>query len=141
MGCLFICLGFSSHLRIFHLYWDVTIDEGMQILTWRSRPLSSKGSLVCHTYQYCDMDTSFYMVFPDNSWLSNLLPSIWQWSCHYLVYWLRFMMTKLWSPTWDAKGLPTGSQLSIRGNLSVFHQWKYSACPNEKKVGNYYKNG
>ena len=48
---LFLC-GFSSHLRFFHSYGDVTIaGEGLQIFTARhSWPLSSIGSLACHIY-------------------------------------------------------------------------------------------
>ena len=43
----------SSHSRIFHSYGDVTISvEVLQILTQHSWPLSSEGSLACHTY--CD---------------------------------------------------------------------------------------
>ena len=45
--------GLSSHSRIFHSYGDVTIaGEGLQILTCarHSWPLSSEGSLACHTY-------------------------------------------------------------------------------------------
>ena len=48
----FFVWGFSSHLRIFHLYGDVTIaGEGLQILTYARHvwPLSSEGSLACHT--------------------------------------------------------------------------------------------
>ena len=61
----FVCLfgGFSSHSRIFHLYGDVTIaGEGLQILTYarHSWPLSSEGSLACHTY--CDTGHPFIMV-------------------------------------------------------------------------------
>ena len=44
----YVCLVFSSHSRIFHLYGDVTITgEGLQILTYarHSWPLSSEGSL------------------------------------------------------------------------------------------------
>ena len=51
--CLFIYGGFSSHSRIFHSYGDVTITcEGLQILSYarHSWPLSSEGSLACHTY-------------------------------------------------------------------------------------------
>ena len=52
--CLFLG-GFTSHLKIFHSYDDITITgEGFQILTlylslniW---PLSSEGSLTYHTY-------------------------------------------------------------------------------------------
>ena len=56
-----------------------------EILThvWHSWPLSSNGSLACHTY--CDTGQSFIMVISENPWHSYLLPSIWQWSCHYLI--------------------------------------------------------
>ena len=43
----------SSHSRIFHSNGDVTITgEGLQILAFarHSWPLSSEGSLACHTY-------------------------------------------------------------------------------------------
>ena len=46
---------FSSHLRIFHSYADVTITiERLQILTYilHSWPLSSEGFKTCHAY--CD---------------------------------------------------------------------------------------
>ena len=49
---LFVCLGFSSHSRMCHLYRDVTFaGEGLQILTYarHSWPFSSEGSLACHT--------------------------------------------------------------------------------------------
>ena len=33
--CLFVCLVFSSHSRIFHLYGDITIAaKGLQMLTY-----------------------------------------------------------------------------------------------------------
>ena len=50
--CLFVW-GFSSHSRIYHPYGDVIIaGEGLQILTCAQHlwPLSSEGSLACHTY-------------------------------------------------------------------------------------------
>ena len=52
--CMFVW-GLSFHSRIFHSYGDITIaSEGLQILTYarHSWPLSSEGSLACHTY--CD---------------------------------------------------------------------------------------
>ena len=61
--------GFSSHSRIFHSYGDVTFTvEG---LSW---PLSSEGSLACHTY--CDSGHWFMMVVSKDPWHSHLLPSI-----------------------------------------------------------------
>ena len=58
---LFVCLWFIVPSRIFHSYGDVTITgSGLQILTYarHSRPLSSEGSLACHTY--CDTTGHLY---------------------------------------------------------------------------------
>ena len=60
MFCLLICLDFFDPLDLFHSFWNVTIfphkdstitGEGLQILTFarQSWPLSSEGSLACHT--------------------------------------------------------------------------------------------
>ena len=59
----FICN--SSHSRIFHSNGDVAIaGKRLQILTYvrQSWPLSSEGSLACHTY--CDMGHPFMMSSP-----------------------------------------------------------------------------
>ena len=80
--CLFVCLfvwGFTSHSRIFHSYGDVTItSEGLHILTFtrHSSPLSSEGSLACHTY--CDTGLLFIMIITEDPWRIHLLPSVWQ---------------------------------------------------------------
>ena len=62
--CLSICLfGVYRPTRDFHSFGDVTIaGEGLQILTYDrlSWPLSSEGSLTCHTY--CDKGHPFIMV-------------------------------------------------------------------------------
>ena len=61
--CLFVCVGLSSHSRIFHSYRDVTItSEELQMLTYarHSWPLTSEGSLKCRTY--LDMGHPFRMV-------------------------------------------------------------------------------
>ena len=92
----------SSHSRIFHSYGDVTIaGEGLQILTYarQSWPFSSEGSLTCHTH--CDTGLPFIMVISEDPWHSHLLPSVLQWSCHYLflrlwsIYFLRKFIIKL----------------------------------------------
>ena len=57
---VFLVENLSSKSRIFHSYRDVTITgERLQILTYarHSWPLSSEGSLACHTY--CDTGRSF----------------------------------------------------------------------------------
>ena len=80
--------------RISHSYGVVTItDEGLQILirTRHSWPLSSKGSIVCHTY--CYTGHPFIILWP-----SHLLPSVWQWSCHYIYLRLRSVTAGIRTP-------------------------------------------
>ena len=67
---LFGCF-FSSFLKIFHSFGDVTItDKKLQILTYmyaqHSGPLSSEGSWTCHTY--CDMGQPIIMAISKNPW-------------------------------------------------------------------------
>ena len=95
---LFVCLGFSSHSRIFHSFGDVTnTGEGLQMLTYSLHlwPMSSKGSLKCHTY--CDTDLLFIMVIPKDPH-SHLLPSVWQWRYHYPFLQCRSVPTRDRSP-------------------------------------------
>ena len=64
---LFVCLRFFVPLENFSL----TIDgEGLQMLTYarHSWPLSSGGSLACHTY--CDTGHPFIMVIFEDPWQS-----------------------------------------------------------------------
>ena len=71
--------GLLVWLRNFHSFEDVTSSgEGLQILTytWHLRPLSSEGSLACHTY--CDTGLPFIMVISEIPWHSRLMPSVWQ---------------------------------------------------------------
>ena len=82
--CLFVW-SLSSHSKIFHSYGKVTIaGEGLQILTYARNlwPLSSKDYLTRHTY--CDTGLPFTMYIFEDPWHSQMLPSVWQWSCHYL---------------------------------------------------------
>ena len=89
---IWICLlvwSLSSHTRIFHSYGNVTIaGEVLKILTYarHSWPLSSEGSLACHTH--CDTWSS------PRTRDTHLMPSVWQWSCHYLSLRLRSVATR-----------------------------------------------
>ena len=88
---MFVCLEFIVQLEIFHSDGEVSIaGEGLQILTYarHSWPLSSEGSLTCHTH--CDTGL---LVISEDPWHSHLLPSVWQWSCHYLFLRLRSVST------------------------------------------------
>ena len=94
--------GCSSHLRIFHSYWDVTIFvEGLQILTYmyaqQSWPLCSEGSLACNIY--CDTGHPLIIVIFEDTWHSHLLPSVLQWSCHCLYKRLRSVETGIRTPS------------------------------------------
>ena len=54
-------------------------------------PLSSEGSLTCHTH--CDTGLPFIMAISEDPWHSHLLPSVWHGSCHYLFLRLRSVAT------------------------------------------------
>ena len=60
------------------------------------RTLSSEGSLAIHTY--CETDHSFIMVISEDPWHSQLLPSVWQWSFHYLFLRLRSFAAGIRTP-------------------------------------------
>ena len=94
---------FSSHSRIFHSFGDVT-GERLQILTYDRHlwPLSSESSLACHTH--CDTGHPFIMVIFKDPWHSHLVPSVWQWSCHYLLHRLRFVADGIWTPNLPLAG-------------------------------------
>ena len=74
---------FDGHIRFLSSpsmklisYGDVTITgDGLQILTYvrHSWPLSSEGSLACHTY--CDTGHTFIMVISEDPWHSHLFSS------------------------------------------------------------------
>ena len=84
--CLFVCLGSSVPFENFHSFGNITITgEGLQIFTCsrQSWPLSSEGSLTCHTY--CNTGQLFIMVISEDQQPSHLLPSVWQWSCNYIL--------------------------------------------------------
>ena len=92
---LFVCfLEFIVPLENFSLIWR------RHHCRWRAAnfdlcsnlwPLSSEGSLTRHTY--CDTGLPFIMVISEDPWHSHLLPSVWQWSCHYLFLRLRSVAT------------------------------------------------
>ena len=52
-------------------------------------------SLEWHTY--CDTRHPFKMVVSKDPWHWHLMPSVWQWSCHYLFWWLRSVTAGIWT--------------------------------------------
>ena len=61
-----------------------------------------EGSLACHTY--CDTWHPFIMVISEDPWHSHLLPSVWQWSCHYLFLQLRSVLAGIRTPNLPLAG-------------------------------------
>ena len=91
----FVCFGaFSSISRNVSVpsHGDVSnTGEGMQIWTYtrHSRPLSSDRGFIRmpHLLWYL---ISVYMVISEDPWHPHLLPSVWQWSYHYLFLRLTY---------------------------------------------------
>ena len=89
---MFVC-GFPSHLRIFHSYGDITMTGNrLQSLIYTRQlwTLSSECSLACHTN--CETGHLFIMVISEDPWHTHLLPSVWQWSCHYMFIRLWYVI-------------------------------------------------
>ena len=74
--CLFVCLEFFVHSRIFHLFGGVSIaGEGRLLIYDRHLlPLCSEVSLACHTS--CDTGHPFMMVISEYPSHSHLIPSV-----------------------------------------------------------------
>ena len=83
-GFIFVPLkNFFTHMKTYDM--ETINGEELQLLTfaWHSWHLSSEGSLACHTS--CATGLPFIMVISEDLWYgSHLLPSVQQWSCHYL---------------------------------------------------------
>ena len=78
-------------------YGDVIITgKGFQILICTRHLWPLRSERVCHTY-YSDTGHPFIMVISEDPWHSNLLPRVWQWSCHYLF--LRLGSVAAWIRT------------------------------------------
>ena len=80
---LFVCVFlFVPHENFTHMETSPLPVKSCKLTCARdSWPLSSEGSLTCHTY--CDTGHSFIMVISEDPWHSLLLLSVSQWSCHY----------------------------------------------------------
>ena len=97
------------------IYVDVTItDTGLHILTDASHlwPLSSEGSLACHTYWNTGHPS--IMVISDNPF-----PSVWQWSGHYLFNDLGMSQLGFEHPTFRLRGEISYSLRHRRGHMSA----------------------
>ena len=89
---LFVCLfGVYSPTREFFTHMETSPLPVKGCKFWpysrHSWSLSNEGSLTCHTC--CDTGLLFIMIISEDPWHSHLLPSVWQWSFHYLFLRLR----------------------------------------------------
>ena len=122
---------FGPTREFFSLIWRCMIwrvetinGEELQLLTYacHSWPLSSEGSLACHTC--CATGLSLIMVISEDPWHSHLLPSVQQWSCHYLFYDIGLSRLGFEHPTSQTLRLRTAPPL-----LQCFWQKIYTASP------------
>ena len=131
-------------LENFSLIWrrhHYIAGEVLQSLTYaqRSWPLSSEGSLACQTY--CDTGHPFIMVIFEDPWHSHLLPNVWQWSCHYLLFRLRSVATGGRTPISRTRGEPSTStppRRSLVMNKAITKteilNWLITFCKSDKRV-------
>ena len=61
--------------------------------TQQPRSLSSEGVL-----EYFDTRHPFITVISEVLWHSHLLPSVWKWSCHYLILRRRYVAAEIQTP-------------------------------------------
>ena len=82
-GIFLVCLFgfFLSHSRIFHSCGDVTINVD---LCPAFMPIEQWGFFSVAHLLWHGAGHPFIMVISKGLWHSHLLPSVWQWSCHYL---------------------------------------------------------
>ena len=92
--CLFVNLqfivpfeNFSLIWRRHHCRWRVANFDLCSVLM----AIEQWVFLTCHTS--CDTGLPFIMVISEDPWHSHLLPSFWQWICHYLFLRLRSVAT------------------------------------------------
>ena len=93
---------------------------------WHARhswPLNSGGSLACHNY--CDTGNPFIMAIFEDPWHSHLLPSVNQWSCHYLYLRFRYSNTQ-----------SSASKATAQANIRHLHTSNACFCTmgNETKI-------
>ena len=83
--------GFTSHSRVFLLIWR------RHYYRWRAANFDLCSALMAAIEQWGFFNvlhlmwhgTSVIMVISEDPWHWHLLPSVWQWSCHYLFSRLR----------------------------------------------------
>ena len=113
----------SSHSRIFHSYGDVTnAGEGLQILTYarHSWPLRNGGLLTCHCLRHGPTVYNGHL----RGQATHLLPSVWQWSYHFLFLRLRSVVTGHRTPISRMRVERSNSTPPRRCNnhLTIWHQ-------------------
>ena len=107
---------FFTHLETHHT------GEVLQILTyvWHLWPLRSECSLAYHAY--CDTGHPFIMVISEDPWHSHLMPSVWQWSGHYLFKRLRSVASGIRTPNnWTTENTWKSLCGSLHVCLFLFH--------------------
>ena len=98
IACLIVCFRFFVPLENFSLiwkrhhyrWWTTNFDLYLPLMA-----IENWWLFMYHTC--CDTGQPFFIVISDDPWHSRLLPSVWQWSCHYLLKRLRCVPTGDWN--------------------------------------------
>ena len=80
------------------LYWFLSISSTV-ILCFSDSALEDDSEYICLIcFTYGDLGHPFIMVIFEDPWHSQLLPSVWQWSCHYLFLRLKSVAAGIRTP-------------------------------------------
>ena len=108
---------FSLIWRRHHYRWRATnFDLCLALIS-----IEQWGFVNCHTY--CDTVHPFIMVISEDPWHSLLMPSVWQWSCHYPFndWGLSRPGFEPSYPACDAKALPLRHRNLLINPSNEFH--------------------
>ena len=92
-----IVWGFSSRSKNFSLIWR------RYHYRWKAANFDLCSALMATEqrgfFTYCDTGHTFIIVASKDAWHSHLLPSVWQWNCHYLFLRLGSVRLGFQQPT------------------------------------------
>ena len=133
----FLCLlGVFIPLANYLLIWRCHHDgEGLQMLTFarNSWPLSSEGSLACHTY--CDTGHPFIIVIFEDQCHSHLLLSVQKWSCPYpCFYHLGLLRLGFKHRTFRLRGERSSPLCHLESSLESFRSSKNLILSEKRKA-------
>ena len=119
MFYFFVCL-FGIFRPIRELFTQMETSP-LPVRGWHSWQLSSEGSSVCHTY--CDTEHPFIMVISEDPWHSHLLPSVYQWNCHFQFLRLMSVADGFFYNGKNYDNIPIWKQLKFLNKFIALELW------------------